>query len=93
VASDLSSRGGGPKSPGFVGGFSTHGTGRFERAIEASREKLAAIADFIFGYHGLASSYFFLDRFPEAESALQRASERKLEISDFLVLRYNIAVL
>ncbi len=44
-------------------------------------------------YGNLASSYFFLDRFPEAESTLQRASERKLEMPAFLVLRYNIAVL
>src|SRR5258707_12385254 len=35
----------------------------------------------------------FLPSFPEAESTLQRASERKLEIPSFLVLRYNIAVL
>ena len=39
-----------------------------------------------FGYGSLASSYFFLDRFPEAESTLQRASERKLESPDFLVM-------
>jgi serine/threonine protein kinase len=82
-----------PSALDLLGGLSTHGTGRFQRAIEASQEKLAANPDFIFGYHGLASSYFFLGRFPEAESALQRASERKLEIPNFLVLRYNIAVL
>ncbi len=44
-------------------------------------------------YDGLASSYFLTDRFPEAESTLQRASERKLENPNSLVLRYNIAVL
>jgi hypothetical protein len=42
---------------------------------------------------GLSSSYFHTDRFPEAESILQRASERKLELPDFLVIRYNIAAL
>ena len=41
----------------------------------------------------LRPSYFFLDRFDEAESALQRASERKLEASESPVIRYNIAVL
>ena len=46
-----------------------------------------------FGYDSLAQSYFLTDRFPEAESTLQRASERKLEVPDFLVVRYNIAVL
>src|SRR5262249_39832262 len=33
------------------------------------------------------------DRFPEAESTLQRASERKLENPNFLVLQYTIAML
>jgi hypothetical protein len=47
----------------------------------------------VFGYSSLANSYFFLDRFDEAESALQRASARKLETPDFLVILYNIAVL
>ena len=82
-----------PSALDLLGGLATHGTGRFERAIEASREKLAVNPDFVFGYHSLASSYCFLDRFPEAESALQRASGRKLEIPNFLVLRYNIAAL
>jgi eukaryotic-like serine/threonine-protein kinase len=44
-------------------------------------------------YSGLASAYFRTDRFPEAESTLQRVYERKLEIPESLVLRYNIAVL
>ena len=38
-------------------------------------------------------AYFFLDRFAEAESTLQRASARKLNMPISLVLRYNIAVL
>ena len=44
-------------------------------------------------YGLLASAYFRTDRFPEAESTLQRASERKLETPTILVIRYNIAVL
>ncbi len=93
VASDLSSQGEQPNAHGLLGGLSTHGTGRFERAIEASQKAIADDPDVVFGYSSLASSYFFLDRFEEAESALQRASERKLEAPIFLVLRYNIAVL
>jgi len=85
-----------PGPHGLLGGLSTHGTGRFERAIDASRKEIAAAADGIGGartYDGLGQSYFLTDRFPEAESTLQRASERKLERSNFLVLRYNIALL
>jgi eukaryotic-like serine/threonine-protein kinase len=77
----------------LLGGLSTHGTGRFERAIKAAQELIAADPDFVMAYGGLASSYFLTDRFPEAESALQRASERKLEIPQFLILQFIIAVL
>src|SRR5262249_15696531 len=49
---------------------------------------------FILGAYGaLAGGYFFLDRFSEAEAALQRASERKVEVTNLLLRRYNIAVL
>src|ERR1041385_7776920 len=44
-------------------------------------------------YGSLAGAYFRTDRLPEAESTLQRAWERKLELPAMLVLRYNIAVL
>ena len=57
------------------------------------QKRIAADPDEVFGYSGLAYDYFFLDRFEEAASTLQRASERKLEMPDFLVLRYNIALL
>jgi serine/threonine protein kinase/tetratricopeptide (TPR) repeat protein len=86
-------RGENPSAQGLLAGLSTHGTGRFERAIEAAKEDIAADPGVVFAYGNLASSYFFLDRFPDAESTLQRASERKLEIPAFLVLQYNIAVL
>jgi serine/threonine protein kinase/tetratricopeptide (TPR) repeat protein len=83
-----------PPSPhDLLGGLSTHGTGRFERAIEISRRYIAIRPDVAFGYGGLAQSYFFLDRFPEAESTLQQAYERKLENPNHLLMRYNIAVL
>jgi tetratricopeptide (TPR) repeat protein len=77
----------------LLGGISTHGTGRFERAIEATLEGIAADPDFAIPYGNLVLAYFFTDRFPEVESTLQRASARKLEMPRFLVLRYNMAVL
>jgi DNA-binding winged helix-turn-helix (wHTH) protein/tetratricopeptide (TPR) repeat protein len=86
-------RGEQPNPQSLLGGLSTHGTGRFERAIEASKNGIAADPDVAIGYANLAASYFLTDRFPEAESTLQRASEHKIEMPDFLVLRYNIAVL
>jgi tetratricopeptide (TPR) repeat protein len=87
-------RGDEPPSPyDLLGGLSTQGTGRFERAIEISQKEVATHPDITFGYGNLASSYFFVDRFPEAESTLQQASERKLENANHLVMRYNIALL
>jgi eukaryotic-like serine/threonine-protein kinase len=77
----------------LIGGLSTHGTGRFERAIEASIGGIATDPDFAIPYNNLASAYFFTDRFFEAESTLQRASARKLNMPLSLVLQYNIAVL
>jgi serine/threonine protein kinase len=77
----------------LLGGISTHGTGRFERAIDASLEGIAADPDFPLAYDNLAMAYFFTDRFPEAESTLQRASTRKVDTQVSHVLRYNISVL
>jgi serine/threonine protein kinase/tetratricopeptide (TPR) repeat protein len=86
-------RGENPSARGFLGGLATPGTGRYERAIEMNQKRIAETPDEALGYSGLASDYFFLDRFAEAASTLQSASARKLETPDLLVLRYNIAVL
>ena len=87
-------RGDEPPSPQeLLGGLSAQGTGRFERAIETSREYIATRPDVAFGYGNLALASFYLDHFSEAERALQQAYERKLENANHLVLRYNIALL
>jgi len=86
-------RGENPNAQGFLGGLATHGTGRYERAMEMSQKRIAANPDEVFGYSSLSWSYFLTDRFSEAESTLQRASERKLETPEFLVMRYTIAAL
>jgi serine/threonine protein kinase/tetratricopeptide (TPR) repeat protein len=82
-----------PTPHDLLGGLSTHGTGRFERAIEISREEIAADPAVVPGYHNLASSLFFLDRFPEAEKTLEQAAERKVEEPYLLVFRYTLAAL
>src|SRR5262249_34816255 len=86
-------RGPEPGPLGLLGGLSAQGTGRFERVIEISQKEIAANPDVIYGYLNLAEGYYFLDRSQEAESALRRASERKLEDPSYaLVMRYNIAL-
>ena len=82
-----------PSPQTLLGGLSTHGTGRYEEAIAACRKAIAADPKFGMSYGSLAHAYFFTDRFPEAESTLQLAAERKLELPAILVMRYIIAVL
>jgi serine/threonine protein kinase/tetratricopeptide (TPR) repeat protein len=84
-------RGAEPDPRDLLGGLSTAGTGRLERAIEQSQKSIAANPDFVIGYTNLARNYFHLDRFGEAENALQRAAARKLEFPALLIYRYNIA--
>jgi tetratricopeptide (TPR) repeat protein len=80
-------RGDEPPSPhDLLGGLSTQGTGRFERAIDTSRKEIATRPDIPFGYGNLASAYFYLDHFSEAERTLQQAYERQLENANHLVI-------
>jgi len=82
-----------PNPRWLIAGLSAAGTGRFEKMIEVYHKRMVAEPDVIFSYGGLTATYFFLDRFPEVESTLQRASERKMENANLLVIRYNLAVL
>jgi tetratricopeptide (TPR) repeat protein len=78
----------------LLGGLSTKGTGRWEIAVDRARKTIAAYPGVVIGYGNLALSSFFLDRFGEAENALQQAAAHKkewLELPQFLVYRYNIA--
>src|ERR1051326_2655749 len=82
-----------PNAQGLLGGLATHGTGRYERAIEMAQRRIVSNPDEVVGYGSLAQSYIFLDRLPEAASSLQRAVERKLGGANQLVMRYILAVL
>ena len=86
-------RGEEPTALSFLSGLSTHGTGRFERALEAAIEEIAVDPDYGLGYGSLASCYFFMGRFEEAGRVLQRATERHVENPILVLVGYNIAVL
>jgi eukaryotic-like serine/threonine-protein kinase len=68
-------------------------TAKYEKAMDESNKVIALDPDFVVGYWNLAYSYQYLGRLGEAEATLHRAADRKLEIPDFLVLRYDIAFL
>jgi tetratricopeptide (TPR) repeat protein len=78
---------------GLLSGLVSQGSGRYEKSIEEAKIAIGLDPDFSFGYANLAFSYAYLDRLQEAEDTLQRASERKLEIPEVLILRYYIAFL
>ena len=63
----------------LLGGIATHGTGRFQRVIETQQKQVADDPGFLFGNANLINGYFFMDRFDDAETALQRAAERNVE--------------
>jgi eukaryotic-like serine/threonine-protein kinase len=80
-----------PDPQSLLAGLSTKGTGRFERAIEQARKTIAADPNRVLEYSNLALSNFFLDRFDEAENAVQQAAAHNLVMPDLLVYQYNIA--
>ena len=67
--------------------------GRYEKAVEEGKKAIELDPDFGIAYNVLADSYQALDRLAAAENTLQQASDRKLEIPDLLVDRYEIAFL
>jgi tetratricopeptide (TPR) repeat protein len=77
----------------FLSGFIYPASGKYEKSVEESEKAIRLDPDAAIGYLNLGYNYVYLDHLGEAESALRRASERKLEIPDFLILRYDIAFL
>jgi DNA-binding winged helix-turn-helix (wHTH) protein/tetratricopeptide (TPR) repeat protein len=78
---------------GLLSGGIYPALGKYEKSSEEAKLALAIDPDFSIGYTNLAVSYMALERMADAESTIQRASERKLEIPDFFVMRYAIAFL
>jgi DNA-binding winged helix-turn-helix (wHTH) protein/tetratricopeptide (TPR) repeat protein len=78
---------------GLLSGGIYPALGKYEKSAEEAKLALAIDPDFSIGYTNLAVSYMALERMADAESTIQRASERKLEIPDFFVLRHAIAFL
>jgi eukaryotic-like serine/threonine-protein kinase len=78
---------------GFLSGFTSPGTGHYDRAVEAGLKAIELDPDFAIYYENVAFAYVYLNCLPEAEAVLHRASERKIEVVQFSLLRYFIAFL
>lgn len=78
---------------GFLSGAIYPISGKYEKAVEEARKMIDLDPNFAIGYNLLALNSAYLGRLADAENTLQRASERKLEIPELLVDRYDIAFL
>jgi serine/threonine protein kinase/tetratricopeptide (TPR) repeat protein len=74
-------------------GFTTLGTGRYEKCVEEAGKAIALNPDHVIPYSNMAWAYLSLDRLADAEATVERAAERKLVMADFSVWRYFIAFL
>jgi eukaryotic-like serine/threonine-protein kinase len=81
------------RSPSLLSGAIYPVFGQYEKAIEAAKRSIGIDPAFPFPYVNLGTAYQFLDRFPEATATFQKASERGVNIPDFLVQRYDLAFL
>ncbi len=78
---------------GFLAAFTSQGSGHYEKAAEEGQKAIELDPDYAIGYGNVAQAYVYLNRLPEAEAVLRKASERKIEVSQFSLLRYFIAFL
>ncbi len=78
---------------GFLSGFTTPGTGQYERCAEEGQKAIELNPEFSIGYENAAFCYLYMNRLTDAEALLRKASERKIELIEFSLLRYFIAFL
>jgi eukaryotic-like serine/threonine-protein kinase len=81
------------RSPSLLSGAIYPVFGEYEKAIEAAKRSIEIDPNFPFPYITLATAYQLLDRLSEAAAIFQQASERKVDIPDFLAQRYDLAFL
>jgi len=78
---------------GLLAGIIYPAFGEYEKSVEEAEIAIRIEPDFDIGYAVLASSYVALGRMGEAENALHRAFERKLQNPFLSIERYAIAFL
>jgi serine/threonine protein kinase/tetratricopeptide (TPR) repeat protein len=78
---------------GLFSGFTSQGSGRYEKAAEEGQKAIELDPDFAIGYANVAFAHLYQNRLPEAEAMLWKASERKIDVIHFSLCRYLIAFL
>jgi eukaryotic-like serine/threonine-protein kinase len=77
----------------FLAGMINSAFGRFEAAEQEASKAIALEPDHSFPYFNLAASYIYRDRLGDARVTLQRAAERKIDVPELFVARFQIAFL
>ena len=67
--------------------------GKYDDSVQEAEKAIGFDPDFTPAYTNLAWAYVLSDRLDDAEKTLQRASDRKLQMPEMLVMRYYIAFL
>jgi eukaryotic-like serine/threonine-protein kinase len=78
---------------GLLSGIILPTFGNYEKVVAEAETSIALNPAFTFGYLNLSFGNQYLERLPEAENALKRASELKLENPGFVIQRYDLAFL
>ena len=78
---------------GFLSGFASPGLGHYDTAVKEGLEAIALDPDFSIGYENVAWVYVYLNRPLEAEALLRKAADRGIEVTQFSMIRYAIALL
>jgi eukaryotic-like serine/threonine-protein kinase len=78
---------------GFLAAFTTQGSGHYDKAVEEGLKAIELDPDYAIGYINVTFAYIYLNRLPEAEAVLHKASQRRIEAADFSLCRYFIAFL
>jgi tetratricopeptide (TPR) repeat protein len=76
---------------GILGAMLYPTYGRFDKGVEAANHLVEIDPDFVIGYLQLEFNHQFAGRLRQAEDALGRAAQRKLEIPELAVQRYDVA--
>ena len=78
---------------GLFSGFTSQGSGRYEKAAEEGQKAIELDPDFAIGYANVVVAHLYQNCLPEAEAVLRKASERKIDVIPFSLCRYLIAFL
>jgi DNA-binding winged helix-turn-helix (wHTH) protein/predicted Zn-dependent protease len=82
-----------PGALGFPAGLILRVFGRYEAAVEKAKRLVGTDPDFAMGYHLLVINDIALGHIHEAQSALDDAAARHLEIPQYLLDRHRLAIL